>query len=96
MVLIAEQGDLIMKIELDNHLKLNPKMALEYYDEVSFPYKEYLKRRYFPLKIRMNIWLKTLFNYKLRHRLRFQYQAKRRFIGSIIKLMLHIMVKNVK
>jgi len=64
----------MFKTELDSYLKDNRPTVKDHYEAGNFPYKTYLKSRYYPMRIRLKVFLNTLFRYKLNHRLKVQKQ----------------------
>lgn len=78
-----------LDLELNKQLEQDSKTAINYYQKTNFPYKKYLKTRYYPFKIKLKVWLNTFFRYKLKHRLKFQVRKIRRFIKNTIKSFLY-------
>jgi arylsulfatase A-like enzyme len=61
----------IFKTELESYIEDNSTVK-DYYEKGNFPYKKYLKSRYYPTEIRLKVFLNILFRYKLNYRLKVQ------------------------
>jgi len=68
---IAE--DLFKKI--DDMLLNNPKTVKDYYRDNGFDYKQYLKKRFYPFRLKFKIMVRIFLNYKLNYRLRVQLKT---------------------
>jgi len=65
---IAEE----FQTELNNYLEDDKSTVKYYYEKGNFPYREYLKSRYYPLQIRKTVFLANVFRYKLNDRIETQ------------------------
>jgi len=60
-----------LKAALENY-RNDKSTVKDYYAKGEFPYRKYLRSRYYPMRIRLKVFLNTLFRYKLKGRLKVQ------------------------